>query len=108
MLFATSSLNIEPVLFKIDEENIGLTHEMTILVLEELISVTTDRETGLVTFTVQTKWPEVSEGIARDILDLVNQLNLETRQTQATAEREFVEERLMEVEAELRASEDTL
>ncbi|MFC1500811.1 Wzz/FepE/Etk N-terminal domain-containing protein [Candidatus Zixiibacteriota bacterium] len=97
-----------PKLYKIDENTIGLTQEMTIRVLEELISVTTDVETGLVTCTVQTKWPNVSMKIAQDILDLVNQFNLETRQTQAAAERVFIEERLIDISSELRASEDTL
>lgn len=95
-------------LLQVDEKTPGLTNEMTIQELEDLISATTDLETSLVTFTVQTKWAEVSEEIARNILDLVNQFNLETRQTQATAERVFVEERLNAVESELRASEDDL
>lgn len=97
-----------PALFKIRDENEELVREKTIQVLEELISVSTDRETGLVTLTVKTKWAEVSQGIAQDILDLVNQFNLTTRQTQATAEREFIEDRLEEVEKELRDSEDAL
>ncbi|MFC1500812.1 hypothetical protein ACFL6T_07350 [Candidatus Zixiibacteriota bacterium] len=35
---------------------------------------------------------------ARNILDLINRFNLETRQTQATAERVFVEERVLLIE----------
>ena len=97
-----------PELWKIRDESEELVREKTIQVLEELISVSTDRETGLVTLTVQTKWAEVSQGVAQDILGLVNQFNLTTRQTQATAEREFIEARIEEVEKELRDSEDAL
>ena len=97
-----------PKLWKIKEESEELVREKMIQVLEELISVNTDRETDLVTLTVQTKWAEVSQGIAQDILDLVNQFNLSTRQKQATAEREFIESRLEEVKKELRESEDAL
>jgi len=95
-------------LLRVNEKTPRLTNEMTIQELEDLISATTDLETSLVSFTVETRWAEVSEEIARNILDLVNQFNLETRQTQATAERVFVEERLNAVEAELRTAEDDL
>jgi len=95
-------------LLRIEEGTEELTREKAILILEELISVTIERETGLVTFTVETKWPEVSAELAQNILEQVNQFNLETRQTQASAERVFIEGRLSEVEAELRASEDSL
>jgi len=97
-----------PELLKIKGESEELVREKTIQVLKKLISVSTDRETGLVTLTVQTKWAKVSQGITQDILDLVNQFNLTTRQTQATAEREFIEDRLEELEKELRDSEDAL
>ena len=95
-------------LLKIKDESEEKAREKTIKVLKKLISVSTDRETGLVTLTVHTKWAEVSQGITQDILDLVNQFNLSTRQTQATAEREFIEGRLEELKKELRDSEDAL
>ncbi|MFC1628389.1 Wzz/FepE/Etk N-terminal domain-containing protein [Gemmatimonadota bacterium] len=85
-----------------------LLREKTIEALEEIISVTTDRETGLVTLTAETYWAEVSQDMVQNVLDLVNRFNLGTRQIQATAERQFVEGRLAEVSFELRASEDTL
>lgn len=97
-----------PVLFKIDEDTRELTREMMMRKLEKIISVTTDRETGLVTFAVQTRWPDISAGISSDILYLVNQFNLETRQTQARMERVFVEARLKQTQSELRTAEDTL
>jgi uncharacterized protein involved in exopolysaccharide biosynthesis len=97
-----------PSLLRIKADSEDEAREKTIIVLQKLLTVGSNRETGLVSLTVQTKWAEISHGIARDILDLINQFNLTTRQTQASAEREFIEGRLEEVESELRSSEDAL
>ena len=72
------------------------------------MSVAVSRETGVVTFSVVTGWPAVSQQIASRIIFLINEFNLQTRQTKARAEREFVEVRLNEVQTRLRGSEDSL
>jgi uncharacterized protein involved in exopolysaccharide biosynthesis len=82
--------------------------EETIRALQELISVSTDRETGLVTFSVKTEWADLSRQLAEAVLERVNLFNLQTRQSQATAERRFTEGRLHEVEGDLRKAEDAL
>jgi uncharacterized protein involved in exopolysaccharide biosynthesis len=46
--------------------------------------------------------------VAERVLDLVHRFNLETRQSQALAERRFIEARLAETERELVASEGRL
>lgn len=94
------------VLLKIREKIPALEREKAILKTEDLISVSTDQATGLVTFSVKTEWADLSGQIALTILELVNKFNLKTRQSQATAERRFVEERLREVEIDLRNAED--
>ena len=76
--------------------------------LEEDIAVTTDRETGVVRFSVTTSDPLLSQGVAQHILDLIERFDLTTRQTQAGAERQFSGERLAALTAELRAAEDSL
>lgn len=75
---------------------------------EEAVSVSTGRETGTVTLEVQTEWPLVSLHIARNLLDEVARFNLETRQSQARAERAFIEDRVRAAEASLRAAEAAL
>ncbi|MFC1559159.1 GNVR domain-containing protein [Gemmatimonadota bacterium] len=95
-------------LLEIKGESEEIVREKTIQVLGKLLSVSTDLQTGLVNLSVQSKWPAVSQRIAQYILDLVNQFNLATRKTQATAERIFTESRLEEVAGELRESEDAL
>jgi uncharacterized protein involved in exopolysaccharide biosynthesis len=75
---------------------------------ESAMSVSVNWDNGIVTVEVTTRWPEVSEGIARNLLSEVSRFNLETRQSQAGAERDFIEGRLAAAEAELRRSEDAL
>ena len=79
--------------------------------VEELgrrMSVGTSPETGMVRLSVQTKWPELSVQVAERLLRLVNEFNLQTRQSQANAEREFVTLRLVEARAELAVAEDSM
>lgn len=66
------------------------------------------RETGLVSFSVSSPWPEVSAQIADAVIGAVNKFNLQSRQTSAGAERRFVEKRLQEVAGELHDAENRL
>ena len=76
--------------------------------LQELVSASTDKNSGIITVTVTTRWRPVSIGVASKILQRVNDFNLRTRQSQASAERQFVEARLAVATAQLRAAEDNL
>jgi len=73
-----------------------------------MLSVTAERTTGVVALHVKTKNPLLSEAVAQRMLDLVNEFNLRRRQTQATAERDFVERRAEEAQAALRDAEGAL
>ncbi|MFO7767616.1 MAG: Wzz/FepE/Etk N-terminal domain-containing protein [bacterium] len=95
-------------LFEIEGDSPGRVREVTLRALKNRISVSTDRETGLVSVSVQTLWPEFSRHLADSILEQLNRFNLETRQSQASAERAFVERRLAVVRDSLRAAEDAL
>lgn len=66
------------------------------------------RTTGVVNVKVQTRSPEVSLAIAQRVIEGLNQFNLSTRQSQAAAERKFVEDRLSAARASLREAEDAL
>lgn len=65
-------------------------------------------KTGVVVLQVTTTSGEMAAQINRRFLDLLDKFNLESRQSQATAERRFTERRLGEVRAELREAEDRL
>ncbi|UCC24253.1 MAG: hypothetical protein JSU98_10995 [Gemmatimonadales bacterium] len=75
---------------------------------ERAVSVSVGRETGTVTVDVRTRWPELSQAIGQSLLDEVSRFNLETRQSQARAERGFIEERLEVAEQDLRDAEAAL
>lgn len=73
-----------------------------------MIAARPDPKTGVVSVTVTARWPALAEDMARRVLTLVNQFNLERRQSQASAERRFVEARRKELEDELRQAEGKL
>lgn len=92
----------------VEIEDGALRREKGIEWLREAISAEAVPRTGLVRFSVATPSPDLSAAIARRLLERVNDFNLETRQTQAAAERQFIEERMAEVEEELQAAEGEL
>jgi len=75
---------------------------------DEAVSVSTGRETGTVTLTVQTEWPDLSLAIAQQLLSELSRFNLDTRQSQAASEREFIESRVEQARADLKTAEDSL
>ena len=66
------------------------------------------RETGVVTVSVRTDDPGLSAAIGRRLLDLIATFDVDTRQSQASAERVFAEDRLGQLRLELSTSEDSL
>lgn len=75
---------------------------------DDLLRVETEPDTGVITASVESPWPDLSAAIGRRLLELLNEFNLESRQSQASREREFVEARLEEAGEELRIAEDSL
>ena len=75
---------------------------------ESALEVQTGRETGVVTVSVTTRWPELSFAIADRLVDEISRFNLETRQSQAAAERAFIEARVAGARKELETAEDEL
>jgi uncharacterized protein involved in exopolysaccharide biosynthesis len=63
---------------------------------------------GAVTLTVSTPWPSVSEALANRLVRGVNDFILQTRKSQAAAERRFVEGQAADAERALRSAENEL
>jgi uncharacterized protein involved in exopolysaccharide biosynthesis len=76
--------------------------------LDDDLSVGTDLVTGIVSFSISTSDPLLSYGVAAHILELVNDFDLNTRQSQAGAERLFAGQQLDQQTGELRQVEDSL
>ena len=74
--------------------------------LQDVTSVRTDRNTGIVSLDVTTDSPDLSEQIVERFLALVSDFNLRRRQSQAHAEREFTQQRLAEARAALDSTEN--
>jgi uncharacterized protein involved in exopolysaccharide biosynthesis len=72
------------------------------------VSTTSTRRTGIVTYVVSSPNPELTQQIARNMVEQVNHFNLQGRQSQAGAERDFIEKRLDETRAALARAEDQL
>ena len=76
--------------------------------LSARVSVRSDLRAGVVVLGTAAPWPELAVQINRTLLELLNDFNLETRQSQAGAERRFVEERLAETQQAYERAEDDL
>ena len=95
-------------LLQIEEEVAPIRRDETLRAVSAAISTSRTQETGMVRLEVTTPWAELSEQVARRLIELVNEFNLETRQTNAAAESRFVEERLAETGVNLRRAEEEL
>ena len=91
-------------------ENAAVVTEQTMTALRrDVISTSVEtRTTAVVTVIVRTGSPELSLELARRLLDGLNRFNRVARQSQAAAERRFVEGRLASAQAIQRAAEDSL
>lgn len=76
--------------------------------LRKMVTGSMVKTTGVVAFSVETKWRSVSLAIASALVDGINDYNQRTRQGQAAAERKFIEGRVAVAASDLRAAEDRL
>lgn len=76
--------------------------------LDDLLGVRADPGAGIIIVEVSSPWPALSVALGQRLLELVNEFNLERRQTRASAERAFLESRVKETEHQLRTAEAEL
>lgn len=93
-------------IYRITGGTAELRRERAILALEQSVEISKQAKTGVVTLKVRSRRPGLSQQIVQRMLDLVNEFNQRNRQSQAGAERRFIENRLKEARAELRDAED--
>lgn len=82
--------------------------ERTVRAIRKKVVAQEDKKLGAVKLSVTTRWPSVSFAVASQLVRGVNQFNLESRKTQAGAERRFVEAQAIDAERALRESENRL
>lgn len=82
--------------------------DRTIAWLGKRLSASPGAKTGVVTLTVTAPSAILAQELSTRFLALINQFNLETRQSRAAKERKFAEARIVELRVELRQAEDAL
>lgn len=95
-------------LFGIRETTSSRREEDGVKRLRKIITIAVVKTTGVVEFSVKTRWPSVSLAIVTSLLHGVDDFNQRARQSQAAAERNFVEGRLAVAGDDLRGAEDRL
>ena len=95
-------------LFEIEGTSPLVSDERAYAALQGMTTAAADRMTGVVSVSARTPWPSVSKAIASEMVDRLNAFNQRTRQSQAAAERKFVEGRLALATQELRLAENRL
>jgi len=95
-------------LWELEEETPALRVEAGLERLAGSVEASSSGQTGVVRLTARARQPELARQIADRLVTLLNDFNLGSRRSQATAEREFVERRLADVGADLRAAENRL
>ncbi len=92
----------------VDPDSGGRAMRVALRKIRKMVAIRLNRSTSVVRLEVTSRIPALSEEITNRLLDLLNNYNLQRRQSQARAEREFVEGRLAVYGAELAAAEDEL
>jgi len=95
-------------ILEIEGETEGEREETALRRFRGMVTAELDRPSSVVTVEVETYNPQLSARIAQRVLELLNRFNLETRQSQAAAERRFTERRLAEAKGELLEVENRL
>ena len=80
----------------------------TVMRLQQIVRVDEDRRLNAVRISVITDWPSLSYALVNRLVDAVNQFNLQTRKSQASAERQFADAQAAAAEQALREAEDRL
>lgn len=91
-----------------NDENAAIRRELAIARLSNSLVTAVSTRTGVVTVRVAATDPNLAQAITHRLIDLLGEFNLRRRQTRASSERRFSEERLQAIRGELRTAEDRL
>lgn len=91
----------------INEDTPAKTMEVAALQMEQMVAVVLNAQTGIIRLTVTAPDPQLAAAVANRFVELLNQFNQETLQSQARERRRFTERRLDEARAALTAAEDS-
>lgn len=92
----------------VDGATLAIREDAVIRRLQRDVTATVVQKSGVVRLSARASQPELAEQIIGRLLALVNEFNVKTRQSRASAERQFTSSRLAEVRVDLRNAEDEL
>jgi uncharacterized protein involved in exopolysaccharide biosynthesis len=95
-------------LYDVDGETPALRRDAAIDRLDAALDLSPSPRTNVVNVRVSASSPALAQQLNRRLLDLLGEFNRRRRQSRASEERRFAEERLANVKAELRVAEDRL
>ena len=95
-------------LYEVEGATPALRRDAAIDRLEGALELSPSARTNVVTVRVSASSPELAQQLNRRLLALLGEFNVRRRQSRASEERRFAEERLATVKAELRVAEDRL
>lgn len=81
---------------------------IAVIKLRSHLATETGANTGVVTLRASFKDPLLAAEVASHALSIVNRFNVESRQTQAAAQRRFLETQVVKTADDLKAAEDSL
>ncbi len=76
--------------------------------LNKIVKVDLDRRTGFISLAVTTEYPALSSLVVKDYLKLLNDYNVNHRQSKAAETEKFISRRVTEASAELTQAENNL
>lgn len=94
--------------YRVRDKEPALRRDALIGRLQNVVSVRTSLNSGIIGFSVETPSPDLAPKIATALLEELNRFNTQRRQSQAAAERKFTERRLAELGNDLRQAERML
>ena len=95
-------------LYDVEGKTPALRRDAAIDRLDDDLKLSPSTRTNVVTVRASASSPALAQQLNRRLLDLLGEFNLRRRQSRASEERRFAEERLSNVKAELRVAEDRL
>ena len=95
-------------LLDVDGESLGDSLHRGRKKLKGQLAVRVDERTGIVQLSVDSRHPALAAAVANVFVKYLNEFNAQTRQSQASERRKFIEGRITEAEQELRRAEEDL
>jgi uncharacterized protein involved in exopolysaccharide biosynthesis len=95
-------------LYRIKGKTPARRRDAAIKMLAKNVTAAADPKTSVVEMKVTARTPDLALLLSQQLLSLISRYNLESRQSQASAERKFTERRLEEVKRDFREAENRL